>query len=91
MNHGVDAAAGDLARTVLGDDDLPAVGLECRERDVDGDLNLTSRARRFPGHRVDGLVADQEQGPAGRDARRQLSHHRRNRSGHVDYKQATRS
>jgi hypothetical protein len=46
VHHCVDAAAGHLARTVLCDDDLPAVGFERGERGVDGNLHLTRRGRR---------------------------------------------
>ena len=42
---GVNAAAGDLAPTVLGDDDLPVLGRERRDRVPDGDLHLAGRGR----------------------------------------------
>ena len=72
-DHGVDAVAG-RARAFLGDDDLPAGGLERADHVVDRDLHLTRS----------GPVAEQHQRPTGRDAPGQPLHHLRHRPGDVD-------
>jgi hypothetical protein len=76
--------AGHGPRAVLGDDELPAGGIERSDRVVDGDLHLTGRGSCGSGGRVDRAVTDQEQGPAGRDPGRQPLHHLRHRPRHVD-------
>jgi hypothetical protein len=44
-DHSTDAGTCDGARTVLGDDELPAAGIERSGRGVDGDLYLIARAK----------------------------------------------
>jgi hypothetical protein len=83
-DDGVDAGAGHSARAVLGDDELPAGGVERSDRLVDGDLHLTGRGSCGSGGRVDRAVTDQEQGPAERDPRRHPFHHLLHRPRHVD-------
>ena len=54
-DHGVDAGARRGARALLGDDDLPAIGIERGDRVLDGDLHLIAG----------GVVADQSSVPPG--------------------------
>ena len=65
MDDGVDAGAGAGPPAVLGDDELPAAGVERGDRIVHGDLHLTGRGSGGAGGRVDRAVADQEQAPPG--------------------------
>ena len=82
--HGVDAGAGYGPRTVLSNDRLPPASIERGERRVDRDLHLTGGGRCGPGDRIDRAVADQRQGPPGRDRCRHPSHQLLHRSCDVD-------
>jgi hypothetical protein len=57
---GVDAGAGRSPRAILGDDELPAVGIERGEGRLDGDLHLAGRGRFGAGGRVDRAVPQKE-------------------------------
>ena len=74
-HYGVRPAAGDSTRTLLGDDQVPPARVERGDRALDAELHLTGGGRGGSGQRIDGTMADHEQGATSRHSVCHPTHH----------------